>query len=491
MEGLNGQNKVKEPVLSVAADFALGIGWADKSSEPTRLGPRLKDERREALIDIFHEFDSDGSGGLALEEMTRMFRKLGMSESETKELLQEADKNKNGVLDLEEFIGWLYGKDSEANLVFEFGDALKPLFQAFDRDNSGTILLGEFEECHGLLQTALHWNRDLDDMQTGLIDPMMLDKDAKEAFAQVDKNEDGTMQFIDFARYMRSTIQKSGISPEDLAECTRNLASALEDVFLGMRMAEKGEISDDNPMELAGRVTRLSVAALDMQKTVTQKSKTAGMLVLGEKKTSKWTDPPRSMQIGEVKMMHLKSCPVNMRLISSSYCNVLCLPNEPAGWVAEVSRTITYRSGKSEQETPRYYNFDRQEEKWTLITETSAASNFMKLLHDIGRDVGTFCILKTICNFGAEIDWEDVNKGLRAAVGIGWLTEAHRMEFVHHMEDKIRKELPADELEKNPTGAVHAHLQKHVMSPRLVMATLVKLCIMNLQPTWESHMQLA
>lgn len=482
--------KGEEQVLGVAADFALGIGWG-KSSEPTRFGPRLKDERRELLKDIFHEFDTDGSGGLGLEEMTRMFRKLGMSASETEELLQEADKNKNGVLDLEEFIDWLYGKDSEANLVLEYGDALKPLFEVFDRDNSGTILFREFQECHGLLRTALEWNRDSQDSHAGLIDPMMLDKDAKEAFAQVDKNGDGSMSFIDFARYMQGTIKKSGIPSEDLAACTRNLSAALEDVFHGIRMAEMGEIAEDNPMALASRVTRLSVATQDLQKVVTERSKTTELEEAEEKTRQRWIDPPMNMQIGDLKMLHLKSCPMNMRLIASCYCNVLCFPSGLAGWVAEVSRTITYRSGKSEQETPSYYNFKTQENKWTPITKNSAASDFTGLLRGIGREMGTFCILKTHCNFASEIQWEDINQGLQQAVDIGWLTAEQRLDFVRYMEDKVRSEVPAAELEKDPQGSVHAQLLKLVLSPRLVMATLTKLSIMTLQPTWASHIQVA
>lgn len=485
------QRKENGHIIEVAADFAVGIGWGQNQSEPARIGPRLKDDRRELLIDIFHEFDTDGSGGLAIEEMTRMFKKLGMTATETEELLLEADKNQNGVLDLEEFVDWLYGKDSEANIVLEYGDALKPVFQVFDRDGNGTITLSEFQESHGLLQTALQWNRDDQDSAAGYIDPMELDKDAKAAFAQVDKNGDGKMNFIDFARYMQTTIQKSGISPEDLAACTRNIAAALEDVFQGISMAEKGEIAEDNPMELADRVTRLSVATLDMQKIITTRVETAKVEAAEESARHKWKDPPRAMQIGDLKMLHLKSCPMNMRVVASFTYNVLCLPSASSGWVAEISRSMTYRSGKSDQETARYYNFDAKEETWKPITQSSAASDFMALMHGTGREMGTFCILKTLCNFTTDIPWEDANGALKQAVDIGWLTTAQRLEFVRYMEEKLKSQLSAAELEADPQGSVHALLLKLVLSPRLVMATLSKLGIVSVLPTWQSHMQVA
>ena len=56
---------------------------------------------------MFHEFDTDGSGSVSVEEVKGMLRKLHMPDNEIETLVAMHDTNNDGELQYDEFVSFL------------------------------------------------------------------------------------------------------------------------------------------------------------------------------------------------------------------------------------------------------------------------------------------------------------------------------------------------------------------------------------------------
>lgn len=68
-----------------------------------------------SLIQAFSRWDKDGDGTISHEELARVLRTLNpkMGDQTVQTLAKEIDSNKDGVIDIMEFIGWLSGESSK------------------------------------------------------------------------------------------------------------------------------------------------------------------------------------------------------------------------------------------------------------------------------------------------------------------------------------------------------------------------------------------
>ncbi|XP_060216113.1 calcium-dependent protein kinase 17-like [Lycium barbarum] len=141
----------------------------------------LSEEEIMGLKQMFKSMDTDNSGAITLEELKQGLGKQGtkLSDYEIQQLMEAADADGNGTIDYEEFITatmHMNRMDKEEHLY--------TAFQYFDKDNSGYITVEELEQ-------AL---RDF-----GIDDG----KDIKDIIAEVDSNNDGRINYDEFAAMMR------------------------------------------------------------------------------------------------------------------------------------------------------------------------------------------------------------------------------------------------------------------------------------------------
>lgn len=98
--------------------------------DPTALDDvlRLKD----GVLAAFREWDADGSGTISQPELKQVLVAVGVKESDVPMLFSLADTNKDGQIDYEEFVAWLFvvapraagsAQDAKAPL---FGEQLPP-----------------------------------------------------------------------------------------------------------------------------------------------------------------------------------------------------------------------------------------------------------------------------------------------------------------------------------------------------------------------------
>ncbi|KAK4492336.1 hypothetical protein RD792_003140 [Penstemon davidsonii] len=156
----------------------------------------LSEEEIMGLKEMFKGMDTDNSGTITLEELKQGLSKQGtkLSEYEVKQLMEAADADGNGTIDYEEFITatmHLNRMDREEHLY--------TAFQYFDKDNSGYITIEELEQ-------AL--------IEFGMNDG----KDIKEIISEVDADNDGRINYDEFAAMMRKGNPEAAGNPKKRRE---------------------------------------------------------------------------------------------------------------------------------------------------------------------------------------------------------------------------------------------------------------------------------
>ncbi|KAL4592796.1 hypothetical protein LXL04_005801 [Taraxacum kok-saghyz] len=162
MKQFRAMNKLKKVALKVIAE-------------------NLSEEEIIGLKEMFKSMDTDNSGTITFEELKAGLPKLGtkLSESEVRQLMEAADVDGNGTIDYIEFIS----ATMHLNRV-EREDHLYTAFEYFDKDKSGYITVEELE--HALKK----YN-------------MGDEKTIKEIIAEVDTDNDGRINYDEFAAMMR------------------------------------------------------------------------------------------------------------------------------------------------------------------------------------------------------------------------------------------------------------------------------------------------
>ncbi|XP_024015294.1 calcium-dependent protein kinase 19 isoform X1 [Eutrema salsugineum] len=154
------------------------------------IAQNLKEEELKGLKTMFANIDTDKSGTITYEELKTGLEKLGsrLTETEVKQLLEDADVDGNGTIDYIEFISATmnrYRVEREENLF--------KAFQHFDKDNSGFITRQE-------LETAMK--------EYNMGDDAMI----KEIILEVDADNDGSINYQEFCNMMRKGNPDSVLS---------------------------------------------------------------------------------------------------------------------------------------------------------------------------------------------------------------------------------------------------------------------------------------
>ena len=95
----------------------------------------MADKRR--LQELFEKYDASGDGVLSEEEMLTLFEHLGVPRAKAEAVFKEADANKDGTIQVHEFISWLtsnkpawstladLGEDESGRITFVIGNSSK------------------------------------------------------------------------------------------------------------------------------------------------------------------------------------------------------------------------------------------------------------------------------------------------------------------------------------------------------------------------------
>eukprot|EP01083_Nonionella_stella_P242036 844632_1 len=147
-----------------------------RSKQKRRLTQEEVDEYREA----FSLFDKDGDGSISADELGIVVRTIGMNptELEVQDMMKELDKNKDGVIEFDEFLDMMSQMDDPDP------NEIRKMFRKFDTDGSGGLSLQELR--HGIKSLGVG----------------VTDEELDEMLRDADTNRDGEISHDEFMRMM-------------------------------------------------------------------------------------------------------------------------------------------------------------------------------------------------------------------------------------------------------------------------------------------------
>ncbi|XP_010246479.1 PREDICTED: probable calcium-binding protein CML29 [Nelumbo nucifera] len=142
-----------------------------------------------SLVEAFRAFDADNDGLITAAELGGLMGSLGYcaSEQEVKAMMQEGDKNRDGLLNIEEFV-----EMNTREMEMEMGD-----MATFLKTASDTLEV----QGNNTAVTAQELHQVVSDIGIGLSF-----QDCQEIIASMDVNGDGTVSFEDFKLIVNSLI---------------------------------------------------------------------------------------------------------------------------------------------------------------------------------------------------------------------------------------------------------------------------------------------
>ena len=144
----------------------------------------LTDEQIIEFREAFQAFDKDGNGSITTKELGTVMRSLGqnLSEAEIKEIIDEVDEDKNGVIDFQEFLSLMARKMKIIDKEDELLDAFKIL------DVEGTGKISKYQLRYIILSTESGFSGE----------------DVEELLKKTDIDEDGYIDLNNFIKVLMS-----------------------------------------------------------------------------------------------------------------------------------------------------------------------------------------------------------------------------------------------------------------------------------------------
>lgn len=136
------------------------------------------------LRDVFDFVDVDKGGTISIDELQQLMTTLGLqpSQEELKAMMDDIDMDGNGEIDFDEFVTAMSRKEEKEHTPAQ----IKAAFKLFEKQGapSGCVSMR--------------------DLETALATKLSL-FEAQELLAQVDPDEDGMINYVDFVDTMTST----------------------------------------------------------------------------------------------------------------------------------------------------------------------------------------------------------------------------------------------------------------------------------------------
>ena len=141
------------------------------------------------IKELFDQFDTDGSGTISVQELRSALSGIGLNDNQTiNQIWSEVDRDKNGQIDLDEFITMLVGPNQDT----ESREDIRKVYQLFLGDDANRV--------NSKLQLQ-HLRRIAKELNEHMTDEELL-----ELISRADNDRDGAVDFEEFYAIMTRKI---------------------------------------------------------------------------------------------------------------------------------------------------------------------------------------------------------------------------------------------------------------------------------------------
>ncbi|KAK6925802.1 EF-hand domain [Dillenia turbinata] len=143
------------------------------------MADQLSEDQIAEFREAFSLLDKDGDDCITTKELGTVMRSLGQNptEAELLDMINKVDTNKTGTIEFKEFLMLMEQRMKDDS----FEQELKEAFQVFDRDQNGLISSSE------LRRVMTH------------LGEKPSDEDIEDMIKEADKNDDGLINYNEFA----------------------------------------------------------------------------------------------------------------------------------------------------------------------------------------------------------------------------------------------------------------------------------------------------
>ncbi|XP_041455590.1 calcium-binding protein LPS1-beta-like isoform X2 [Lytechinus variegatus] len=207
----------------------------------------------EEIQKMFEDLDKDGNGKISPEELSKGVREIytKLIEGMATKLIQEADKDDDGHVNMEEFCDTLVEKlpvRKDRFLNEQLLECIKKDFkEKFDKNGDGSLTNAEMSELMNNRYSSYS------------------DEEIKEMISRVDLNDDGRMQFSEFLLYVQNMSkddiknqfkaidkdENGKISPEEMVSGIKEIYASMVDSEVA-KLIKEADFDGDGCVDIWG-----------------------------------------------------------------------------------------------------------------------------------------------------------------------------------------------------------------------------------------------
>jgi len=468
--------------------------------------------------EIFQRWDVHGSGVITRKRLTELLTEVAgksVTEEEIERCIGEADKNKNGIIEYNEFIEWLQQPcgtvrmGSQGLEYFDLEACVRPLYDVYDQDGDGLVSMEEFIGCQTILQNSLGLKSkvSLEEQfkkefgKDGSTSVPLLEDDAKKVFVMVDADKSRSITFKEFLDWQRKQLIAAKTPSKELEELLPALARQLKRVFKFEEEEEMNACDSRVLQRIVDNLAKFCIEIWSEKEEIKQKAKP--MLALTGKArhyTNRWSEPPVGLNTKKLKAKYLatESCVSGKVLNENIDLDLTVIPELLEGddenprnrvWLAQIIQKVTMKDGKVRSDDPVYYEFVSL--AWNKTAE--AVFKFHKSYDAMPPELRMFSLLKAEADFGSKLTWSQLDRVFSRSKSHGILTGSQHEEYISAMELRVTKALKEEDLltgldKVETTKKIQENLLGVTQRPQEVMALLSDLKMFQVSSVWADFM---
>jgi len=199
----------------------------------------------EEIVALFKQNDTNGDGTIDEAELLGVMTGIGFSEEDCKTMFASADMNKDGVINYEEFVAWVFSNDTEEKPAAEEESAAPYMKAAFELMAKSIIeMQSVMQEEGGDLEAAMANQQAMEGQFVELLG---------KCFDNHDKSGSGALETEEAKVFFSNLVSESGAFMETIVTISmKKMTEAMLNGLMEAMVSEEGADQDMTDEQKAG-----------------------------------------------------------------------------------------------------------------------------------------------------------------------------------------------------------------------------------------------